>query len=170
VIFIPAINVWTPEFEWPEWMRRRRDAIIVASAVFSADSGPTVDTSVITNHSTFRTPTAPCSCDVRCDNDGEWRESTNTGGFPGTSGTWLTSGLNSEVWIERTIDSGSLDGPDPGAGRLICSTTRTYGIDRGAPTGTDTCTLTFDFWDAATGGSNIGTKQITLTADYDDGS
>jgi hypothetical protein len=33
VILVPEINIWTPQFEWPEWMKRRRDTIICASAV-----------------------------------------------------------------------------------------------------------------------------------------
>ena len=38
-IFIPEINIWTPPYEWPSWMRRRRDETIVATAIHGADPG-----------------------------------------------------------------------------------------------------------------------------------
>ena len=76
-------------------------------------------------------------------------------------GNWLDSGLNSQVWVERTIDVGTLD-TDAGTGRLVLSTTRTFGIENAA---IKAATVTFKFYDAATGGSEIASVQIQLDVD-----
>ena len=131
-------------------------------------SGPAVDTSVITDLENFRVFSSPCYARVKCDNDGDWYESNNAGSYSAAEGTWLTSGLNSEVWIERTIDSGTLT-TDAGSGRLACSVDRVFDVQR-STFGAKTCTLTFEFWDAASGGNSLGTKQIVLTANWEDGS
>jgi hypothetical protein len=83
--------------------------------------------------------------------------------FPATSpattvsrGTWLTSGSAADVWVERTIDSGSLS-TDPGTGRHNLATTRTFGVYAGLG-GFVTAYVTFKFYDAATGGNLLHTS------------
>lgn len=80
-------------------------------------------------------------------------------------GAWLDTGTASDVWVERTV-VGTLDLDDPGAGRLNLGTSRTYGITYTAPPiGSDAATVTFDFYDAATGGTLLQTNTITITAE-----
>lgn len=79
-------------------------------------------------------------------------------------GLWLDSGLSSEVWIERTVNSGDLNWRDPGAGRLICSTTREYGCRKAGQDGTEVANVTFDYYDAASGGSLLDSVTITIEA------
>ena len=128
----------------------------------ASGGGPTVDVSVITVHLRYKI-SGTCVCNVKCDADGDWYESTNTGGYGVSEGSWLTSGLNSEVWIERVLDVGTLT-TDPGSGRLICSSDRIYGVSATA-VASKVCTLTFNFYDAASGGNLLGTKQIVLDAE-----
>lgn len=82
-------------------------------------------------------------------------------------GSWLVAGTSAEVWVERVLDSGTLNYADPGAGRLQLNTTRTYGISR-TITGIRTTTVTFNFYDAASGGNLLGSATIVFTAEVDD--
>ena len=76
-------------------------------------------------------------------------------------GNWLDSGLNSEVWVERVITSGSFNSIDAGAGRLQLSTTRSFRLSRSA-SGSKTCQVTFNFYDAASGGNLLFTTGSIL--------
>ncbi len=90
----------------------------------------------------------------------------SSSGTPTSRGNWLDFGLNSEVWVQRVINTGSLS-LDPGSGRLQLSTERIFGVQRNGQ-GNKTCNLTFNFYDAASGGSLIGSATLSLsaTADY----
>jgi hypothetical protein len=121
-----------------------------------------VDTSIITAASTLRA-VGTATSNVKCDSDGDWYESSNTGGYSTSEGEWLKSGVNSDVWVQRTINLGTLT-TDPGAGRWICSTDREYGVER-ATQGSKSCTLTFEFFNAASGGRSLGSKQIVISAE-----
>ena len=96
----------------------------------------------------------------------EW-SSNSAGTYNVGRGVWLDSGLNSEVWVERTIDSGTLD-VDAGSGRLVLSTTRTFEKhDATIPGGAETCTVTYDYYDSAgpSGGNLLDSVQIVHTAE-----
>lgn len=77
-------------------------------------------------------------------------------------GNWLDIGDSSDVWIQRTINSGSFI-TDPGIGRLQLSTTRKWG--NSIIGGTLNCNVTFKFYDAASGGNQIGSITIDVKAD-----
>ncbi len=107
-----------------------------------------------------------CFAGISFNTDGqEYHRDTN----PGTNWTfdtrtgWLDSGSSSDVWIERTVNSGSLNDTDPGSGRLQLNTTRNYGNSRPNP-GTATVNITFDFYDAASGGSLLDTVTLDINA------
>lgn len=90
---------------------------------------------------------------------------SGNGAYNVSRGNWLDTGLNSEVWIERTLNVGTLTHADPGAGRKVLSTTRSYAVhDATIPGGSVDCTVTFDFWDAASGGSLLDSVTIDLSA------
>lgn len=116
----------------------------------------------MTDHFNYKV-SGTCQANVKCDNDGDWYESNNTGGYSTSEGNWLVTGLNSEVWVERTLDVGTLT-TDAGTGRLVCSTDRIFGVSRSSA-GSKQCTLTFEFFDAAVGGNSLGSKQIILDAE-----
>ncbi len=105
-----------------------------------------------------------CFAGTEFNSDGvENRRDKDDGTHPGvTRGTWLDSGLNSEVWVERTINSGTLDN-DSGAGRLVMSTSRQFGVNRQTE-GTGSANLTIDFWDAASGGNNLKSYTLIIEA------
>ena len=70
-------------------------------------------------------------------------------------GNWLTSGDASAVWIQRVIDTGTLD-TDAGSARLNLGTDREFGVH--APNENNHyMTITFNFYDAASGGSLLDT-------------
>ena len=78
---------------------------------------------------------------------------------------WLDAGSNSDVWVERTIISGSL-WADAGSGRLVCSTARNFAVRR-TSLGTSVCVIDLKFYDAASGGNLLDTQRVTLSAEYD---
>jgi len=127
------------------------------------DTGPLVSCSdhTITNVRSG----AACQANFRVDNDGLEYESDNQGNYSASSGQWLDRGLNSEVWVERTVNSGTLDTDTIGGSRVVCSTDRIVGITRGSA-GTDTANVTLEFFDAASGGNSLDTATIALSAEF----
>jgi hypothetical protein len=107
---------------------------------------------------------ADCQANFKVDNDGDEYESDNVGGYGASSGTWLDSGLNSEVWVERTVNSGTLDTDTIGASRVSCTGDQIVGITR-TTIGTDNADVDIDYYDAASGGTLIGTQNILLQAE-----
>ena len=80
---------------------------------------------------------------------------------------WLDSGSASDVWIQRVISSGTLNSNDPGSGRINLGSGSPFFevVDTSLTGGAVTCTLTFNFYDAASGGSLIGSSgSLTLSA------
>lgn len=98
----------------------------------------------------------------------EWTNSVaTTDNFSSSRGDWLDSGSSSDVWVERTINSGSY-WVDAGSGRLNLGTTRSWKVrDTNSSPTTAVCNADYDFYDAASGGSNIGSVNVVLTADYE---
>ena len=107
---------------------------------------------------------ADCFAGVRFNSDGTEQASENTGTFNVSRGNWLGQGAASLVWIERTINSGTLDWTDSGAGRLQLNTTRSFGNTR-TTIGIDTTGMTFDFYDAAAGGNLLATVTYNLVSE-----
>lgn len=107
-----------------------------------------------------------CFAGVQFRNDGtEWATAGDGGSeFTSSRGNWLDVGAPSQIWVERTINSGSLNSSDPGAGRLQLSTNRSYRVVE-AGFGTTTCNVTFDFYNAASGGRLLATVTFSLTAE-----
>lgn len=81
-------------------------------------------------------------------------------------GSWLTSGSAADVWIERTIVSGSLNHSDPGAGRKSMDglSYEFSNQDTNIPGGADLCTITLTAWDAASGGTKLDEVTMTFSA------
>lgn len=113
----------------------------------------------------------PVYCCLQYSSDGYERYNntpTNIEYNNSARGLWLDSGSASAVWLERTINSGTLH-TDPGAGRLNLGSSRSFVVEDTSPLASNKqCNLTMDFWDAASGGTKIGTATFTLTASYFD--
>ncbi len=105
------------------------------------------------------------SARVKWDEDGDLYESAPDGTYSGATETWLDSGLNSQVWVERTIDNGSLTTDTIGAGRVVMSTQRVLGVTR-AVGGLTSADGTVSFYDAASGGRLLRTRNWDLSALY----
>ncbi len=122
-----------------------------------------------TSNSTYRFGTSPCISNVKIDNDGNVYKSDETGAYSGADQQWLDVGLNSEVWVERSIDVGSLDTDQIGAGRVAMTSDRAIGVNDTTPlfADTTTATVTLSFYDAASGGNLLDTATVTLTANYE---
>lgn len=97
----------------------------------------------------------------------EFQNSGRNDNFSTSRGDWLDSGSSSDVWVERTINSGSLL-TDPGSGRLQLSTTRSFKVrDTDGGSGFNECDMDMDMWDAASGGSNLDSvANLILRANY----
>ena len=93
-----------------------------------------------------------------------------TASYTVSRGNWLDSGTTSEVWLERTLNSGTLSGSDPGAGRHAMTSTRTLAVqDTTLLGGAVTCNVTVNFYDAASGGNLLGSATYTLSAEREAG-
>ena len=116
----------------------------------------------------FRVFTPPCIANVKVDSDGDLYRSDETGVYSSYE-TWLDAGSNTQVWVQRTIISGTLS-TDAGSSRLACTSDRIFGVTVAGPnTGVKTCVIDLKFYDAASGGSLLDTQRVTLTANYDSG-
>lgn len=107
--------------------------------------------------------TGTCYAGVEYNNSGAEWASTNTGAFTSSRGDWLDVGNSSDVWVSRTINSGSLNWEDPGTGRHNLGTTRRFGIQ--SSVGLRTANITVNFYDAASGGSLLGSATYLLSAE-----
>ena len=126
--------------------------------------GPSVD--ALTSGNTTSTSDNPCISGVEYRSNGNERGSTGAGVYSTVRGAWLTSGTGAEVWLERTLNTGTLNNSDPGAGRLQMNSSRIYAVeDTSIPGGPVTCNVTFDFYDAVSGGNLLDTVTFTLSAE-----
>jgi hypothetical protein len=126
----------------------------------------TLDATFNTNgDSNFRF-SAICFAGLQINLNGTEYEYTNSGTL-GSIGTWLNSGLNSEVWVECVLISGTWNSINAGTGtRLRCDTTRSWRLKQSS-NGVNTVQCNFKFWDAASGGNLLDeTGTIFFTAEY----
>jgi hypothetical protein len=110
---------------------------------------------------------ATCFAGVEFNSSGEEFRNANGGStvFSFSRGDWLDAG--SGVWIERTVNTGTLNWLDAGTGRLALTTSRRYGVTRGTTPGVTTVNITFDFYDAASGGTLLDSVTIDIAANYE---
>ena len=132
--------------------------------VFS--SGPTVE---LGNkiHLTFTDLEGVAISNVRLHSNGNYYESNinGDGTFGAADELWLESGSAGDVWVERSITSGTLTTDDIGGSRVsLASGSFTMGVTT-VSSGTKTCSFTLSFYDAASGGNLLDTAAITTTAD-----
>ena len=101
---------------------------------------------------------------VKVDADGDLYAGT-----PGYSSyeTWLDSGYNTQVWVQRTIVSGSLD-TDSGSGVLACTTDRVFGTLQ-TVVGTDEAVIDLKFYSDSGGINLLDTQRVTLHAEVQSG-
>jgi hypothetical protein len=129
----------------------------VASPVVSLD-----------NDTNSKSKTNTCTVKVKIASDGDYYESNNAGSYvAGAAQTWLDSGTSSQVWVERTMVSGSdtLTYDDIGGSRVSCSSDLELGYQNSAADdSTISGTVTLDFYDAASGGTLLDTANITIAA------
>lgn len=151
----PSINVagvWkTPE----EWIN------VAGTWKKTYPVDPEVDLSGITSlfHSTAG-GTCYAGWDIRS-NGSAYKVNAN-GTFSLVTPPWLSAGENSDVWVARTINSGTLSTDEIGSGRAALTSDRMVRIQT---TGFKTTTITLNFYDAASGGNLLASKQIVLEAD-----
>jgi len=84
--------------------------------------------------------------------------------FNVSRGDWLDLGSSDDVWVERTINTGGLNWLDAGAGRLNLGTTREYGVSEGASSGSQPANVTFDYYDAVSGGNLLDSVTVVFLA------
>jgi len=107
--------------------------------------------------------TGICFANIKLGSDGDVYESSPSGAYGASSDTWLDSGLNSQVWVERTISTGTLSTDGIGAGRVAMTSDRIIGVSR-STTGSKQATGNFRFYDAASGGTLLETATWDITA------
>ena len=140
--------------------------------LYPTGPGPTVSMNLADIYKLYFSATGTSYARLRFETDGneETNNLANIDTINSTArGAWLDGGVASDVWVERIVNSGSLDYDDPGAGRLNLGTARTYGVSYSTPpTGSSTANVTFNFYDAASGGSLLQSVTIDITAETND--
>lgn len=139
----------------------------VLFSVLGGAAGPTVDMADDSNFnfSSFGTVIA----NFKIDNDGDCYRSDNSGSYLSSSQTWLDAGTNDQVWIERTVNSGTLDTDTIGTGRVAMTTDRIIGVTDSVQGGLPRdANVTVSFYDASSGGTLLDTADVVLQADYTD--
>jgi len=145
-------------------------ALVTSAIAVVATTTPTITTDIVSantnNVSTSNDSPADAFAGVQYNSTGgEW-SSTGGGTFSVGRGQWLDVGPSSAVWVERVINSGTLSWQDAGTGRLVLSTTRSYGVtDTTIGGGAVTANVTFNFYDAASGGNLLDSVTLDLTAE-----
>lgn len=104
------------------------------------------------------TDPADAIAQVKVDSDGSLYENIGAGFV--SYEAWLDAGSNTQVWVERTIISGTLD-VDAGSGRLACTADRIFGVTQ-TVLGSKATVIDLKFYDAASGGSLLDTQRVTL--------
>lgn len=89
--------------------------------------------------------------------DGNNADGSASFSSPTAEDNWLSSGSPTGVFVERTIVSGSADWLDDYAGSRVAITTQPrIGCQRTTAFGADNLIVTLDFYDAASGGTLLG--------------
>ena len=106
-----------------------------------------------------------CYAGIQFNADGNEYSTPVTGEavFTNLRGQYLTFGSPSEVWVERIVNTGSLNWADPGSGRYRLDISRSFGLFQ-TTTGTNTANVTLNFYDAASGGVLINSVTLQITA------
>jgi len=116
-----------------------------------------------------------CYAGVQFNADGNEYRNANAGSqaFTSSRGAWLTAGAAGDVWVERTItddDGTGLDWTDSGTGRLNLGTTRQFGLQTNSVFDNDYVDITFDFYDAVSGGNLLDSVSYTIRGEQETGS
>lgn len=108
---------------------------------------------------------ADCHARYKIDNDQFIYKSDEAGNYGASFEEYVLVGSATDYYVERTINSGSLDVDDIGGSRVNLGTDREIAvIDTTIDGNPKTANVTLDFYDAATGGNLLDTADITLTA------
>ena len=104
----------------------------------------------------------------KIDSDGSIYKSTSNGGYGSAFETWLDNGNPDDVWVERSLISGTLSTDDIGGSRVQCNSDIEIGVTRSI-VGEKAATAQLDFYDSETGGNLLDTATISLSATRDSG-
>lgn len=129
----------------------------------SAVTGPVVSmNNTNNNNARFQ---ATCWSGIRFINTGTEVGLSRTNVWNENRGAWLDAGNAADVWVERVINSGSLNDLDPGPGRKQLTATISYSVIR-TVVGIQSAVVTFTMWDAASGGNILDVEQNTISAEF----
>lgn len=104
-----------------------------------------------------------CWSGIRFGSDGTVYRQSATGSWQ-AAGTWLFSGNASDYYLSRTIDSGTLNETDAGAGPLQMNSNRDYNISRSS-NGTKSTTVSFEISSDVSGTPVVASRTYTPFAD-----
>lgn len=155
VVFVPKVHTGSVWSEKPNyWDGAAWEPLYSSTSVELGDK----------IHFTFVFPAGLCVSNVRVSSDGNYYESNNAGSYSSADEAWLEAGNAADVWMERTITSGTLTTDDVGASRVnLGSGDYDLGVTAGSGT-TKSCSFTLDFYDASSGGTLLDSANITTDA------
>ena len=145
---------------------------ITITGNLAAIGRPKPETSLSTvdvDRTTFGAPGNDCWAGLWIQTGGnEWSTTDGSNAYTTSRGAWLDIGFSEDVWIERIINSGSLNNQDPGAGRLQMNASREY-KNKATEGGTNpaNANVTFNVYNAASGGDLIDSITIDINANAD---
>ena len=116
------------------------------------------------DHETYSLSSFPTYANIEFRSNGEVE--INSSATSSTTSTyafdWLVAGTAADIWIQRTV-IGSLD-TDAGSGRLNMASNRIFGVTSSVEDTEDQKFVTFRFYDAASGGNELGVISTNLQA------
>ena len=113
---------------------------------------------------------SPCYSGVRIDADNNIYTRSNTGVWSVSQSGWVTGSGKSpaDVWVERTIDSGSFTNDGIGATRIQCNVDHEVtNTDTDSGASAEAGVMTVSFYDASSGGTLLDTAVFDISANYD---
>lgn len=146
--------------------------MLVLQVESSFDSGGAVAATVnVTDRSiSSQCANGNCRAGIRIDDDGKLFRFNDATSITEITGEWMIGGSSPAAdaalfWVERTINSGSLDTDDISTSRIQCNTGDIDLKILQAAMGIASCNVSVDWFDVASGGSAVATATYTLTAE-----
>ena len=138
--------------------------MLMGMAALQEDTGPTCQ---LPNQSLARVNFgATCYSGIQIGADGNIDALSESNVWVDTGDDWLLTGTNSEVWVETTLNSGTLYSSSATGTRLACTSDTYWRIrDTSSGDGEETASITIELYDASSGGNLLASNTYALDAE-----
>ena len=164
MIFISKQNIWTPKrnFGSPKFQK----GILHPVGFWTEDAGPVVTLSAAPVSRTVDAATVYAGVTYNATGVEFANNTDGSQSYDVSRGNWLDKGAAGSVYLDYTVQSGATSNiTTPGTPRLVMSSPRLFEVwDTSYIGGSESATIDISMWDASTGGTELDSATITLTA------